>query len=324
MNYTDEQFDKAMQLLEARKESNLTTTRNRRIEAEKKCPQIADYQRIMRETGSGIAVAISLGNPESTAAQIQKLETENLNAQIQIETLLMKNGFAKDYLKPVYSCKKCNDTFVFNNKRCTCFFDMMKKVIADELNKSAPMTLSSFDSFQLSRYSDKENPANGLSPLDIMTHNYEYCVRYTEDFHLPVNGILMRGGTGLGKTHLSLAIARGVIDKGYSVIYGAVQTFFTGIELETFGREKSDKTMRALIEPDLLILDDLGAEFESKLNLTALYTILNSRMNKRLPTIVSTNLSASEAKQRYGDSVTSRLYSMEVLDFVGSDLRIQR
>ncbi len=47
----------------------------------------------------------------------------------------------------------------------------------------------------------------------------------------------MTGGTGLGKTHLSLAIANEAIQKGYGVVYSSVGNLVTKLENEHFGRE---------------------------------------------------------------------------------------
>ena len=45
------------------------------------------------------------------------------------------------------------------------------------------------------------------------------------------------GNTGLGKTHLSLAIAAVVTQKGYGVVYGSVNNLVSKLEKEHFGRE---------------------------------------------------------------------------------------
>ena len=150
----------------------------------------------------------------------------------------------------------------------------------------------------------------------------EFCKRYAEDFHFPAKSILLRGKTGLGKTHLSLSIASVVIEKGYSVVYGSAPDLFRRIEKEHFSNSGDDSVIEALENADLLILDDIGAEFESKFYNSVFYNILNNRLNASLPTIISTNLDLSEIKERYGDRITSRLLTMESLIFVGSDIRI--
>lgn len=50
----------------------------------------------------------------------------------------------------------------------------------------------------------------------------------------------MSGRTGLGKTHLSLSIAKEVMEKGYGVIYGSTPDFLSQIEKERFSRSEND------------------------------------------------------------------------------------
>lgn len=320
MNYTEKQFNTAVSNLTQKKQRNEETAKKRKEEILRKFPEYEKYDAILRNTGVNIAMNIIAHDMDA----MKKLERENLDAQEKIKLLLVRNGYPDTYLKPIYSCEKCKDTFLFEGKHCQCLTDELKKVAGDELNKSAPMVLSSFDTFSLTRYSDKRSADSGLSAFDIMSTNLSICRQYAEDFHYGSGGILMRGGTGLGKTHLSLAIAHEVIDKGYNVLYGSAPDFFRKIEQENFSNEKSTVTYDLLTSADLLILDDLGAEFDSRFNVSTLYSLINTRINMRKSTIISTNLTAAEMKKRYGDSITSRLYSMETLDFVGRDLRLSR
>ena len=73
----------------------------------------------------------------------------------------------------------------------------------------------------------------------------------------------MQGATGLGKTHLSLAIARAAIGKGFGVIYCSAPNIIGKLEKERFrsARGSADESDVYLLECDLLILDDLGTEF---------------------------------------------------------------
>ena len=83
------------------------------------------------------------------------------------------------------------------------------------------------------------------------------------------------GGTGLGKTHLSSAIAKEVINAGYAVIYDSAQNVFGEYEDNHFGRAKTD--VKRFENADLLIIDDLGAEFVSSFSVAAFYNLLNVR-----------------------------------------------
>lgn len=157
-----------------------------------------------------------------------------------------------------------------------------------------------------------------------MSEIFEGCKRYAEDFHLPVNGILMIGGTGLGKTHLSLALGSEVIKKGYSVTYGSAPDLFRRVEKEHFDRSVETDTMQLLHDCDLLIIDDLGAEFESKFYLSVLYDLLNTRMNTGRPIVANTNYTMQELQARYGGRLVSRLLTLDPMFFKGDDIRLAK
>ena len=98
----------------------------------------------------------------------------------------------------------------------------------------------------------------------------------------------------------------------------------SNIEKEHFDRaaNSGSDTLKILINADLLILDDLGSEFQTNFNESALYNILNSRINRGLPTIISSNLSGKDLQQKYNDRIVSRLLSVyKLLLFVGQDIR---
>ena len=151
---------------------------------------------------------------------------------------------------------------------------------------------------------------------------YESCRSYADNFGTDSNNLYFYGRTGLGKTHLSLAIANEVIKKGYNVVYGSVINFLNKLEREKFGRADSFETEDILIGADLLILDDLGAEFSTAVATSSLYNIINSRIARGVPTIISSNLNIKEMQDRYPESVASRVignYKMVVFD--GKDIR---
>ena len=76
------------------------------------------------------------------------------------------------------------------------------------------------------------------------------------------------------------------------------------------------------LECDLLIIDDLGTEIVTNNTVSYLYNIINTRINKKLPIIISTNLSAKEIKGMYHERITSRLFGeFNIVKFEGSDVR---
>ena len=80
--------------------------------------------------------------------------------------------------------------------------------------------------------------------------------------------------------------------------------------------------MSLLKECDLLIIDDLGTELDSKFNYSTLYNIINTRMNMGKPLVINTNYKLSELQERYSSRITSRLSTMKILLFSGEDIRL--
>ena len=138
--------------------------------------------------------------------------------------------------------------------------------------------------------------------------------------------LLLNGGTGLGKTHLALAIGKAVGEMGYSVCYETAVSLFAKLEQDKFA--SSEETRRAtekLETCDLLIVDDLGTEMTGQFTTSALYGLLNARLMSRKAMVITTNLNVEDASKRYSPQIASRLYGDFVrLTFVGSDIRVLR
>ncbi len=242
-----------------------------------------------------------------------KLKEQYETLAKQRDELIEKYKIDVKLLNPQYTCQKCNDTGYVNGKLCDCVKTIAKEKYYKDLCQQMPLERSTFDKFDLSLYPD--------DCVGNMKDILEFSKNYSDKFNNVSKSILFFGRTGLGKTHLSLSIANEVINKGYSVIYGSSQNFLKQIEDEAFGRKNGD-TLNALIECDLLILDDFGTEFLSAFISSAIYNILNTRALKSMPTIISTNLSLSEINSTYGERIFSRIIGNYVIkQFLGKDIR---
>ena len=77
--------------------------------------------------------------------------------------------------------------------------------------------------------------------------------------------------------------------------------------------------------PDLLILDDLGSEFNSAFLISSLYSLLNNRLGAKLPTIVTTNITDGALLEKlYTEKISSRLSAFVPCLFAGDDIRTQK
>ena len=184
------------------------------------------------------------------------------------------------------------------------------------------MLSQNFDNFDLGYY--KTNSAH----YDNMVNVFDTMKAYAENFKVGCgHNLALFGGTGLGKTHLSSAVAGRLIERGFDVLYAGAVTMISDFENRRFGTGMSEDggSVDKYTECELLIIDDLGTEVINQFTVSCIYNVINTRLNKKLSTIISTNLQPAEFRQKYWDRITSRvLGEYQVLLFNGSDIRAQK
>lgn len=310
-------FDKAQAILTNRRNRAESENEARIEEINRKLPQIREVNDVLFNTGKELISIISNGKGQDISGKIEQLKQYNLGAQAMSRKILSENGYPEDYLDMHYTCPVCCDRGYNGSRYCDCFKALCGKLAADELNKSSQLKLSDFDSFDLTYYSGEN--------YGIMKNILEFTKQYAMTFTPDSKSILMFGQTGLGKTHLSLAIANVVLSKGYSVIYDSAINILRSIEKEHFSYEHSSEMIDLVMETDLLILDDMGTEYETPFYNATVYNIINTRLNCGRPSIISTNLDFAGISRRYDKRVMSRIVSMySCLEFKGNDVRLQK
>ena len=319
MGYSADIYRQAMRMIERRRTDAKATAEMRRREVYAKVPQMQSIDNEIAQTAVHAVKAI--GMQGDAQKFIASLSEKSLSAQEKRRALLRENGFPEDYLKVNYTCKKCSDTGFCDGMRCSCVEELMRQIAYASLCSDFPVERSTFDSFNLDFYSKRADPKTGVVPYARMGEVLEFCKQYAADFDLHSPSLFLYGETGLGKTHLSLAIAGAVTQKGFGVIYGSAQNLLNRMERERFKGE-DDGATEAILGCDLLVLDDLGAEFSTQFSVAAVYNILNTRMQSGRPVIISTNLTVKELEKRYTRRITSRIFgTYTTLAFCGSDVR---
>lgn len=321
MSYKKSVYIKAKEILSQRKHAAERDAEVRHSAAVVLCPEILNIEREMASHGAEVVKAVGMG--ADADEYIKNLAAANLKAQAKRKELLKSAGFPEDYLDVKYTCEICKDTGYNKEFYCQCYRKLIRDVAREALGANSPLKKCTFDSFRADRYPDVTDTVIGINQREHMKNNYEYCKDYAENFTPDSQGLFMYGKTGLGKTHLSLAIANEVIDRGYDVYYGSVQSIMDKLEAEHFGRlPREDSIKEDILNCDLLIIDDLGTEFSTQFTNAELYNILNSRILASLPTIISTNLSIEEVAERYSQRVASRIIgSTMAIYFCGKDIR---
>jgi DNA replication protein DnaC len=141
------------------------------------------------------------------------------------------------------------------------------------------------------------------------------------------NGLLFIGGVGSGKTHMAVAILRAVIERGFTGRYCNVVDLLDDLRAsyQPNAPQSGQEIIDAIVDVDLLVLDDLGAEAPTGWVHDRLYQIVNRRYEESHPTIITTNLSLDELGEQVGQRITSRLCEMcQRVDFPDQDWRRKR
>ena len=122
-------------------------------------------------------------------------------------------------------------------------------------------------------------------------------------------GLVIEGPTGSGKTHLAAAITHELLDKGVEVIFQSVPDLLLRIR-GSYNRNAEfteEQIIRRLVDIELLVLDDLGAEKMTDWTETTIYNLIDQRYRHERPVIITTNLNLSEIGDRIGPRTMDRL-----------------
>lgn len=318
MGYGKRIYDQARAELEHRKREAEDKAEERLEEFYSRCPQARCVKAAIAANAAGAAKAVVGGG--DVRKEMEKLREKSAELNAQYDQLLKEHGLTRRDVTPRYACEKCHDTGFVDGKMCSCLKQLERSIAYRELSMNAPLEKSTFENFSLEYYQDDDRAYRQMG--NILRACRDYAGRFRQDSP----SLLFKGGTGLGKTHLSLAIAGEAIQKGFGVIYGSVQSFAVALEKERFDRQDPEDlgdTNSQLLSCDLLILDDLGTEFPSHYVNAALYNVINSRMLAGKPTIISTNLSMKELEDRYSERFASRIAGYYgKLEFLGTDVRV--
>lgn len=319
MSYSYEIYELANRALEQRRNKNARENEKKKKLLHIRFKRIAEIEKLLSQTAIIAAKAVLSG--ENAKIQLEKLKETNLKLQKELSDILKSANLPSNYLDMHYDCEKCKDTGFVDGKMCTCLKSILRYETYNQLNKLSPLSLSTFESFSLDYYSD----ASDASPSNRsrMERIFDYCVNYAKKFSLNSENLFMNGATGLGKTHLSLAIANEVIKNGFGVVYVSMPSIISKLEKERFRySENNDETELHLISCDLLILDDLGTEFQTNFSNAAIYNIINSRILYNKPTIISTNIPPQKIQTNYSERLVSRLWGhYRLINFCGQDIR---
>lgn len=174
--------------------------------------------------------------------------------------------------------------------------------------------------------------SNYLAYNEHLTRALQHATRLAAAFPVVDRGLFLQGPPGVGKTHLAVAVLRDVIrDRGARGLFYDTRDLLRVIRstYDPVNRTQEMDVLRPVIEADLLVLDDLGAEKTSEWVEETLNLIVNSRYSEKRITLFTSNYDDNPDSTdpdsllfRIGFRMRSRLHEMcEFLYLDGADYR---
>ena len=328
MVLTNSQYEQLMSQYYERQLRTKRISQDREQEVYKAVPAFSELDQRIRQLSLDYARQRLTGSDRSTGndslqQQIQKITKEK-------EVLLVEHGFPADYLSPVHTCPDCQDTGYIRDKKCHCFERAIVDFLYSQSNLQDILDKENFDHFELSFYPDDYiEETTGQTPRDNMRNILDTAKEFIRKFNEEHTNLLLYGNTGVGKTFLTNCIARELLERSHTVVYLTSLKLFDILETYKFNRELSHAEKNAsvsyILDSDLLIIDDLGTELNNRFTSSQLYHCIDARLNNRRATVISTNLSFDDLRERYSERIFSRLTSnYNLLKLTGDDIRLKK
>ncbi len=162
---------------------------------------------------------------------------------------------------------------------------------------------------------------------------FNYAFRLTREYPAVDRGLLFMGTVGVGKTHLSVAILRGLIEKGVGCLFCEFGSLLKEIQnsYNPVSQTSELKVLAPVYEAEVLVLDELGASKPTDWVRDTMMQIIGKRYNDKKLTIFTTNYmdarrnpAEETLEDRVGVRLRSRLYEMcRTVQIDGDDFRKQ-
>jgi DNA replication protein DnaC len=316
MSLTNSQYDSIMREYEEKQRiSRRRLDKNIQIVYNK----IPSYEDLDRQSASiSIEQGRKLLNGDENALTELKKKLKELSDKKA--SLLLENGFSADFLTPVYQCEKCHDTGYVASQKCICFKAAEINLIYEQSHIKNLLKTENFSSLSYDYYEGED--------LEKFKRAVQICQNFIKSFHKDYRNLFFYGTVGTGKSFLSCCVAKELMDRGNLVIYFSASQLFDTLSKSTFEKDSKEAVSGIaddINDCDLLIIDDLGTELTNSFVSSQLFSCLNNRHLRKKSTIINTNLSLGELRDRYSDRIFSRITSnYEVCKLTGRDIRMQK
>ncbi len=319
MALSNSQYKTIIKGYEHTRDVNRSLLESRKNEVYDKIPGF----RQLAESVSTLSVASARRMLDGDEHALQNLHEELEEISHRQSQLLVQHGFPSDYLAPLYNCALCGDTgYVLTTggtkSKCRCFRQQEIRILYAQSNIQNMIERENFSTLSYAYYQDDD------------LRRFEAAVnlsrKFVQNFKKDYQNLFFYGTVGTGKSFLSGCIAGELLQSGHSVIYFSASGLFDTLARYSFDRKEKEALADFyddFYSCDLLIIDDLGTEITNSFVTSQLFSCLNERHLRNRSTLVSTNLSLEELRDRYSDRIFSRITSgFTLCKLTGPDIRI--
>ena len=314
MALTNAQYESILREYEDRQD------RNRRLLSQRKTYvyEHVDGYRELEDAVSTVSVRQGRKMLSGEDGAMEQLRTTLARLALEKQKLLRSAGLPEDYLEPVYDCQDCQDTGYIDGEKCHCLKQRILNLLYEQSNLEKLFTSKGFSSLSDTYYEGED--------LTRFRNAVKSCEEFIQNFKTDYRNLFFYGTVGTGKSLLSYCTARELLRQGYSVIYFSSTGLFDMLarySFDTKAKESLYSTYDDLYNCDLVIIDDLGTEVTNSFVTSQLFACLNERHMRRKSTIISTNLTLEELRDRYSDRIFSRITSYyKLCKLSGPDIRM--
>lgn len=152
-------------------------------------------------------------------------------------------------------------------------------------------------------------------------------VDIADDLREAQGDIFLWGNVGVGKTWAMAALLKHFLCEGYECLRVNFDSFCSRVRATMNNNSKTTEydIVQGLRAVDKLFIDDIGlrSKTETDFAYVTLYSILNTRQERKLPTYISTNKSIDQLAHSFDQRIASRLGQGTVIEMKGEDRRVK-
>lgn len=316
MALTKAQYDSILRNYEYTRDRNRHALEERLALVYERIPAYKEIEESIGSTSVSHARMLLDGNEAALRALKDKLKETSRQKKL----LLEEAGFPEDYLDPIYDCPACKDTGYINGEKCTCFRQQEITLLYEQSNIRDMIEKENFTTLSLDYQQGDDRKR-----LEAAVNK---CMDFVKTFKEEYQNLFLYGTVGTGKSFLSGCIAKELLADGYSVIYFSANRLFESLSNYSFDTKMKEALYnfnKDLYNCDLVIIDDLGTEFFNGFVSSQFFGLINERHLRQKSTIISTNLTLEDFRDRYSDRIFSRITSnYTLLKLSGQDIRMQK